>query len=108
MMIKSTYVFYVDLQIKIKPTRNNKISLSLVIFLLGQRRKIYQFAVFSVTKWAYLRFIYVFNFRFPAKYSTLIFGSELSIAGVFSMIQYALFVWGDSYPNAIDHVSFFK
>lgn len=55
-------------------------------------------------------FMYCVNMQyfvstFPAKYSTLIFGSELSLAGVFSMAQYALFIWGDAYPNAINHVN---
>ncbi|XP_069111667.1 equilibrative nucleobase transporter 1-like [Argopecten irradians] len=42
---------------------------------------------------------------FPKKYMSVLFGLDISVSGVLSLIQYALFSWADQYDDAMKHVN---
>ncbi|XP_060086161.1 equilibrative nucleobase transporter 1-like [Ylistrum balloti] len=44
---------------------------------------------------------------FPKKFMSVLFGLVISVSGVLSMTQYALFIWTRRYDNAMTHVNIF-
>ena len=46
--------------------------------------------------------------RFPADVFGALYGIMSTVSGAFNFLQYALFVWFDAYPGAIQHVRDFR